>query len=356
MSTKNLVGTEMATQEYQRPQVSQAILNSSNETLSEDDLFNKAFSFHGKNEATKAQAALDAFVERFPESGKLAKVKLQHAYWTFEVSPDQEAINEFESIKRDYPDKKEAGEASLRLGYIRLRNNDPDSAMAEFESVAKGNVTASDEVRLESMFRCAKIYHARKDRVKALQAWRECADVTDRASFDHDVHLEIAGLYMELARSGAGSLDDCIAECDEVISHPAGSDRCYATALQMKAESFHLKNDFQTAIAIEKELLEKYPDQKQMAMLARFFMGLSYYKLEDPWNSLKSMENVQNEFTDSNNLPGNDLRFSSRLYQAQALLKMEKRPEAKAILKEIINEKPYSKEASNAQKLLDVLQ
>ena len=88
----------------------------------------------------------------------------------------------------------------------------------------------------------------------------------------------------------------------------------------MKAEAFHFKKDYQTSIAIGKELLEKYPEQRNMAMLAHCYMGLSYYLLEDPWNSLKSMEKVQNEFTDSDNLPGNDLRFSSKLYQAQAIM------------------------------------
>jgi TolA-binding protein len=92
-----------------------------------------------------------------------------------------------------------------------------------------------------------------------------------------------------------------------------------------------------------------------MAMLAHFYLGLSYYQLEDPWNSLKSMEKVEKDFSDSDNLPGNDLRLSARLYQAQALLKMEKRPEAKAILEQIIKMRPDSKEAHDARKLLDVL-
>jgi TolA-binding protein len=316
---------------------------------------------------SEAQLRLDNFSRRELIKTDPAFGLLHQGYAKLSVSDDENAGNIFEQVISAYPQSEAAGEASLRLSYKKLEqaklSSDPktiadlqENALDGFEAIARGELKSSPQIRLEAMLRCAKTYHSRKERIRALQAYREIAALADSDGVpDPDIHTEMAGLYMELARSGKGSLDDCIRECDIVLSTEGASRKSRATSLQMKAEAFHFKTDFKTAIELEKSLIETYPEQKPMAMLAHFYLGLSYYQVNDPWNSLKSLEKVQKEFTESDNLPGNDMRFSSRLYQAQALLKMEKRPEAKAILNEIIKEKPSSKEAQNAQKLLDVL-
>lgn len=315
----------------------------------------------------EAQMRLDNFARRELIKTDPAFVLLHQGYASLAASDDENAGQIFEQVISSYPQSEAAGEASLRLSYKKLEqakfSSDPKTiadlqteALSGFEAIARGNIKSSPQIRLEAMLRCAKTYHSRKERIRALQAYREIASLTDSdGTPDPDIHTELAGLYMELARSGKGSLDDCIRECDIVLSTEGASRKTRATSLQMKAEAFHFKTDYKTAIELEKSLIETYPEQKPMAMLAHFYLGLSYYQINDPWNSLKSLEKVQKEFTESDNLPGNDLRFSSRLYQAQALLKMEKRPEAKTILKEIVKEKPSSKEAINAQKLLSVL-
>jgi TolA-binding protein len=315
----------------------------------------------------EAQARLDNFERREKIQTDPAFALLHQGYAKIAASDEEGAGRIFEQLISANPKSEAAGEASLRLAYTKLNKagkaanaqeaeNLRAEALARFEAIARGEIAASPSNRLEAMLRCAKTYHSRKERIRTLQAYREIAALSDADGIpDPDIHTELAGLYMELARSGKGSLDDCIRECDIVLSSEGATRKNKATALQMKAESVHFQNDFKTSIDLEKSLLETYPEQKPMAMLAHFYLGLSYYQLEDPWNSLKSMEKVEKDFSDSDNLPGNDLRLSARLYQAQALLKMEKRPEAKAILEQIIKLRPNSKEAHDARKLLDVL-
>jgi len=315
----------------------------------------------------EAQARLDNFERREKIQTDPAFALLHQGYAKIAASDEVGASLIFDQLISANPKSEAAGEGSLRLAYMQLnkagKSTNPQEAenlraeaLARFEEVARGEIAASPPNRLEAMLRCAKTYHSRKERIRALQAYREIAALSDADGIpDPDIHTEMAGLYMELARSGKGSLNDCIRECDIVLSSEGATRKNKATALQMKAESFHFLNDFKTSIDLEKSLLETYPEQKPMAMLAHFYLGLSYYQLEDPWNSLKSMEKVEKDFSDSDNLPGNDLRLSARLYQAQALLKMEKRPEAKAILEKIIFAKPESKEAHDARKLLDVI-
>ena len=321
------------------------------------------------NSAVKAeaQARLDNFERREKIQTDPAFALLHQGYAKIAESDEEGAGRIFEQLISANPKSEAAGEGSLRLAYMQLNKvgkainpqeaeNLRAEALARFEAIARGEIAASPPNRLEAMLRCARVYHSRKERIRALQAYREIAALSDADAIpDPDIHTELAGLYMELARSGKGSLNDCIRECDIVLSSEGATRKNKATALQMKAESVHFQNDFKTSIDLEKSLLETYPEQKPMAMLAHFYLGLSYYQLEDPWNALKSMEKVEKDFSDSDNLPGNDLRLSARLYQAQALLKMEKRPEAKAILEQIIKLRPNSKEAHDARKLLDVI-
>ena len=315
----------------------------------------------------EAQTRVDNFERREKIQTDPAFALLHQGYARLAASDEEGAGLIFEQVISTNPQSQAAGEASLRLAYAKLgragkasnaqeAENLRAEALSRFEAIARGEIAASPQNRLEAMLRCAKTYHARKERIRTLQAYREIAALSDADGIpDPDIHTEMAGLYMELARSGKGSLDDCIRECDIVLSSEGATRKNKAASLQMKAESFHFKTDYKTAIELEQSLVETYPEQKPMSMLAHFYLGLSYYQIEDPWNALKSMEKVEKDFSDSDNLPGNDLRFSSRLYQAQALLKMEKRPEAKAILLKIVSLKPESHEARDARKLLDAL-
>ena len=101
--------------------------------------------------------------------------------------------------------------------------------------------------------------------------------------------------------------------------------------------------------------MDMYPEQKPMAMLANFYSGLSYYRLNDPHLALTSFEKVEKNFSDEDNLPGNDLKISSKLYKAQIFIKIGRKQKAINLLKEIIKTKPQSKEAQNALKMLDIL-
>ena len=214
---------------------------------------------------------------------------LHQGYEKIAASKPGEAESLFSQIVQNHASSEAAGEAALRLAYLKwaasLEASDEPSrnalradSRARFESIARGEVKSSPAVRIEAMHRCARIYHGKKERIRALQAYQEIAALTDSVgSPDPDVHLEIAGLYMELALSENGSLENCIRECDTVLSIPGASDRTCATALQMKAEAFHFLKDYRTSIDLERKILKEYPDCKSMAMLANFYMGLSYF-------------------------------------------------------------------------------
>jgi tetratricopeptide (TPR) repeat protein len=255
-----------------------------------------------------------------------------------------------------YAQREEAGEAALRLGYIRMKTKDSAGALAEFEQVARGQIPAQEAIRLEAMVRCAKLYHAGKDRVKTLQAYRECSDITDRTSFDPALHLEIAGLYMELARSGAGSLDDCIHECNLVINVVNIPAVTRATAMQMKAECFYFQKKYDLAISQAKEILEKTPEVKTMCMLAEFYSGLSYLGKRYYYEAVRSFDKVINNYSDKDNLRGNDLRRSSLLYKGKSYLLMGDKERAKGIFSSILKNYPQSKEAEEANKLVGAIQ
>ena len=292
---------------------------------------------------------------------------LHQGYEKIAASKPGEAESLFSQIVQNHASSEAAGEAALRLAYLKwaasLEASDEPSrnalradSRARFEAIARGEVKSSPAVRIEAMHRCARIYHGKKERIRALQAYQEIAALTDSVgSPDPDVHLEIAGLYMELALSENGSLENCIRECDQVLAIPGASDRTCATALQMKAEAFHFLKDYKASIDLERKILEEYPDCKSMAMLANFYMGLSYFQINDPYRAQNSFEKVVKDFSDNDNLPGNDLRFASKLYMAQALIRMEKRRKARRLLKEIIIEKPASKQAEDARKLYELI-
>ena len=356
ITSTSLMGTELSTLQYQPPVVSAAILAADNTTLSEDDLYNKALSYSQKEDSGKAKETLLTFLQRFPASEKVADAKLRLAYWNLKVGADTEAENAFLEVKQNHAQQEEAGEAALRIGYLKLRNKDKAAALSEFEAVAQGEITASDETRLEAMIRCAKIYHAAKDRVKALQAFRECAEVADRTRYDSTTHLAIAGLYMELARSGVGTLDDCISECNTILSVIDLPNNIKATAMQMKAECFYFQKDYDRALSQAKEILEKTPDVKTMCMLADFYSGLSYLGKRYYYEAVRSFDKVINNYSDKDNLPGNDLRLSSLLYKGKSYLLMGDTEKAKGICISILKDYPQSKEAGEANNLLGAIQ
>ena len=218
--------------------------------------------------------------------------------------------------------------------------------------MARGEVTAGDEVRLEAMLRCAKMYHASKDRVKALQAYRECAEVSDRTAFDPNIHLELAGLYMELARSGCGSLDDCIHECNRILSADNATSETSATAMVMKGEALYLQYKYDESYAVMSELLQHYSGIRRPAMMAQLYLGAIHFVKKEYQQARQEFQKVLDNYTDADNWPGKNLRGQALLFLARTDLEEKNFARAGAIFEEVYKTYRNTKEGKKAKTYL----
>ena len=344
--------------------VPESIMNASNDSLPEKDLLKKAYALGRKNELSSAIQAHRDFLRRFPNSPKAPDSMLSIGYLIKKRGSEDEAISTFETIIDLYPDKKQAGEAMLRVAYLKslksrkapdkfTRDAIREESLFLFETIARGKIPSTEMIRIEAMLRCAKLYHARKERLRALQAYREIASIVEADGlFDPSIHKSMAGLYMELARSGVGSLDDCIKECDIILGVEDATNFQRAIALQMKAEAFYYKKEYNKAISLENKVLTNYADERKAAMGAQFFLGLIYLERNEYQEATVNFQRVIDNFTDSDNMGKNNLRADSVLYQARCYLKLKQPEKAKERLNTLAREFPGSQACKQGKELL----
>ncbi len=336
-------------------QISPEILIADNTTLSENDLTSKALFLAQEKRYDEAIAAHRTFLDRFPSSPKAPRALLNIGYIQIKQGERNEAKSSFEQIIQTYPQTDQAGEAALRLGYLKLSEAKSPSdeayseAQAKFEKIAMGEIQASPSTRLESMVRCAKIYHARKDRSRSLQAYREIASLTDADGVtDPDVHLEMAGLYLELALSEKGSLDDCISECNRILSMANASEDCRATAMTMKGECLFLQMKYQECLSLMNQILAQYPGQRRACMMAQSHIGAIYFDQGDFIKSRKVFQDLVQNYTDQDNWPHKNLRGMSVLFLARIEMAAKNKVMAYDYLKQVWQTWPGSQEAEKA--------
>ena len=98
-------------------------------------------------------AQLTAFVDRFPSSAHVSAALLSVGDLTDKIGGDGKP--QWERVVRDHPQTSEAAMALNRLGHLALRNNDPESAIKQFNASAavKGAIAdCRDSSTLEEGF------------------------------------------------------------------------------------------------------------------------------------------------------------------------------------------------------------
>jgi len=282
---------------------------------------------------------------------------LHQGYEKIAESKPGEAESLFSQIVQNHASSEAAGEAALRLAYLKwaasLEAGDEPSrnalradSQSWFESIARGEVKSSPPVRIEAMHRCARIYHGKKERIRALQAYQEIAALTDSdGSPDPDVHLEIAGLYMELALSENGSLENCIRECDQVLAIPGASDRTCATALTMKGECLFLLNRYEECSGVMNEVLSDFSACRSPSMTALLHIGAIHFSGGHYEDADTAFSRVVEEFTDEDNWPGKNFRGQAMLFLGRLETARKNKQKAGDYFKQAYLEWPGSKVA-----------
>jgi len=308
----------------------------------------------------EARMRLDNFERREKITTDPGFQLLHQGYAQLAASDEAGAEKTFEQVITSHSQSEATGEASLRLAYRNLekaqKTSDPDEAgslrqeaLLRFEEIARGDIKSSASNRLEAMMRCAKVYHARKERIRALQAYREIASLTDAdGAPDPDIHMEIAGLYMELARSEKGALADCISECDTVISIEGASEACVSTAMVMKGECYFLLNKYDECLTVMSLILNEYPHHRKAAMMAQTHIGSVYFARKDFIKARESFEKVIADFKDEDNWPHKNLRGLALLFLARMEMEEKNREKAFGYLEQIYRTWLDSGEANKA--------
>jgi TolA-binding protein len=293
-----------------------------------------------------------------------AYILLHQAYGKLTEEKTVDAESLYQDVINTHPLSEAAGEASLRLAYMKLTKAKESTvseeaevlrsgALSYFESVARGDIKAEPDHQLEAMNRCAKIYHSRKERIRSLQAYREIARFTDAdGTLAPEVHVAMAGLYMELAGCGKGSFDDCITECDRILVIEGASDHCYSTASVMKGESLYLQKKYDECLKIMSGILIEYPHKKRPAMMAQLHIGAVYFVKKDYVNARKEFQKVIDNFTDADNWRKTNIRGNALVFLARVDMAEKKFKSAEKYFKQVYINYPDTKEANQAEKYL----
>ena len=92
--------------------------------------------------------------------------------------------------------------------------------------------------------------------------------------------LQRAGLLMELANSGLGTMEECRRACDLVRERvPVTDERAHSVAALMHAEAFFHDKRYEEALAESAEIERQWPDRRREIAMANVFAGLACERL-----------------------------------------------------------------------------
>lgn len=257
--TAQAVSAERASHFSQREQL-RAVPN---ESASESQLADKVLLRGKRSDSADIVAAADVFIKRYPASTKIAEIKLKRGYWLITNKQRPEAKQQFSDILKDYPGTLQAGDASVRLGYLLVEEPGQNvAALEKFRDVASGKIPASDANRVDAIMRCAALYHRGKDLEGSKQLYLQ---IENQPSIPEEVRafamLQRAGLEMELAWNEKSTFAESRAVTDELLKKfPNVNKQTRATASIIGLESYVHEGDYDKAIdkamATEKEWKE----------------------------------------------------------------------------------------------------
>jgi tetratricopeptide (TPR) repeat protein len=120
----------------------------------------------------EAKQELEAYRRDFPNDARAADVALQLGDLAEAGGRPDEAMLEFAHALQANPSPALKIEASFRLGRAREQKGDTEGALRAYE-VALAGADRDDAYRLSAVARCAVLYEARKEFAKAVSAYRD---------------------------------------------------------------------------------------------------------------------------------------------------------------------------------------
>ncbi len=194
------------------------------------------------------------------------------------------------------------GWATLRKAYLAYRDARYDDAEAHFLKVAKGEVLAPRDLRLEAINRAARMYLKKGGVENNVRHYRGLDELQrlkkDDRVFQAILQADKAYIIMEAAREpekyGGGSQEDMRRACEKVfqlVTPKEAPNTCALTEL-MYMESYAYEGRPEIAIQLAEQLINKYPNQIREKAMALIFLGVLEYQRGNLEKGYKWLEQV----------------------------------------------------------------
>lgn len=265
-----------------KPEISPELRSLDNQSASEEQMLKKIEAFSQAKDADQALGAIDAFTRRFQHSQKLAAVKLKRGYWLVNKADEKSALEQFESVAREHPDKAEAGEAELRCGYLELRMKKPAAqTLKRFEKVAHGKVACTPQVRLDAMMRCAALYHRAKDLDLAEAAYLAISGASSDPEVKAYAQVQLAAITLEKAWNGKASFAQARQLGDDVVAkYPQVNKHTLATAALISVETLAYEKNYAKVMEREAAYIQQFSQSEEL-QLAYYWFALAHLETGD---------------------------------------------------------------------------
>ena len=263
----------------ERPEMTDELRKLDISKADEKTLFQRALAFSKNNEADSAIETINAFITRFPGSEKTPKAKLMKAYWLLKTDNTQSARDQFEAITRDHAGAPEAGEAHLRCAYLMLLNKRPDPyVLKRFLKIARGEVPAEKEVRLEAMLRCAALYYRMKDLDTSAAAYMAIENATRDSELRAFARMQRGAIMLEKAYNGKVPYSESRRLCDGVLKEfPDANKQTRSTSALMLIETLCHEEKYEEVVLRSDEFFDEFLNLEE-APIAHYWIAKAYHK------------------------------------------------------------------------------
>jgi len=280
----------------ERPKMTPEMRSMDNEKAGEGDLFQKAMAFRWQKEADEAIRTFESFIRRFPESEKLARAKLMRAYWLLEKKERSRARKQFEAVALEHPDTQEAGEAHLRCSYLMLLDRSPDPyILKRFLLVARGDVPAEKEVRVEAMMRCAALYYRMRDLDTAEAAYQAIEAAAGNREVQAFAQMQRAAVLLEKAYNGKVPYSESRALCDHLLKNfPEVNVQTRSTAALMLLETLCREDKYEEVVLHADDFFREFLEVEE-APVAHYWIAKAYHKTGNSKLALDLLNDILRE-------------------------------------------------------------
>jgi len=221
-------------------------------------------------------------------------------------------------------DRECAGEAWLRLGYIAEHRGNRATALIRMGKAARSSNREVAQEALQFIQRAAP---------KVLKPLAAAIEEGDKASLDRvESTLQRIGEAREFERGMEyeEALELWIEAAREWKSTELGAD-----ALVQVARLHHMLGEYDDALEVSQQVLELYPDQREICAAALLWQAYSFAHKEDSENAIRTYTTIIQDYADCPRLVAiarGDILYQTLLKQAKPLEAIEEMKQAMAVL------------------------